>query len=116
MAQNLLWALQMESFQIIRGFTEIKLELIKKCGLSKTPQELRLWFSFENDVLYAHDYENHKDCLALAIWEGDQIRIRVNPQGYAGLLIGYALIKQHSKRKLAEFLNVTYESHGFLLK
>ena len=58
----------MEAYQIIYGFSEIKSELQTKSRISKPLEQLELWFTLEEDVLYVHDYTDHTKCIALAIY------------------------------------------------
>jgi hypothetical protein len=49
------------------GFKFIRTELRIKCKIEKPLSELALWFTLENDILYVHDRENHKELLKEAI-------------------------------------------------
>ena len=59
----------MQTFHIIAGFSDIKSELRTKTKITKPLQELELWFTCEDDVFYAHDYDDHQKCIALALYK-----------------------------------------------
>ena len=56
----------MQTFHIIAGFSDIKYELRIKANITKSLQELELWFTYEEGVLYAHDYVDHYKCIRRA--------------------------------------------------
>lgn len=58
----------MLAYQIVAGFLEIKIELRKKENISKKLVDLYLWVSNEDNLLCVHDYEDHKKCMTLAIY------------------------------------------------
>jgi hypothetical protein len=100
----------MLAYQIVAGFSEIKLELRKKAKISKKLMDLHLWFSLEGNTLRVHDYKDHKNSMDLAICKRKWII------GYKGVfgkrLIEYG-IKSAENIKESERLNDLYKSHGF---
>ena len=57
----------MQSTQIIYGFSDIKIQFSDKCKVKKSVSELILWFSFDSEILYVHDYDDHEISMALAV-------------------------------------------------
>ena len=58
----------MQTFHIIAGFSDIKSELRTRAQISKSLQQLELWFTCDENVLYVHDYDDHQKCVVLAIY------------------------------------------------
>lgn len=58
----------METYQIIAGLSGLKVLFRTKTQTPKTMDELELWFTFEDDILWIHDSQDHRKCVMLAIW------------------------------------------------
>ncbi len=104
----------MDSYQLVAGLSDIKKELVVKTGSSKALSEVQLWFSYEDGVLYAHDYNDHAKCIVLAILKIDETWVYfLQSNGY-----GFKLIKEATEQYLvdtiAKELNSTNFSHGFV--
>ncbi len=56
----------MHDLQITAGFSDIKLQLLKKTGLKKEIREFDLWFRFVTNQLTAHDSVDHDSNILLA--------------------------------------------------
>lgn len=100
----------MHSYQIIAGFSEIKSELRNYYKMSNPLNELHLWFTFEDNVLCAHDFNEHAKFLALAAHDqfaGDW-NTTFRGGDYGTQLIEYA-IETFEMHKLAK------EFYGFYL-
>ncbi|GEM_PF-3726818 len=105
----------MLAYQIVAGFSEIKSQLRKQTNLSKSLEVLQLWFSFEEDVLYAHDFHDHKKCMALAVYKRNNSSWLVTFRGsaYGRQVIEYG-INRSELNKLAYIFNDLYKSHGYI--
>ncbi len=105
----------MLDYQIVAGFSEIKTQLRTQAKLKKAMADLKLWFGFEEDVLYAHDFHDHEQCIALAVYNRSKSLWRVIFQGnaYGREVIEYAIGGVGSE-KSATNLNNLYKSHGFV--
>ena len=105
----------MHNYQIVAGFSEIKFHLRTQAGLSKSLEELRLWFSFEEDVFYAHDYHDHEKCIALATYnKNDSVWTTIFMGGDFGKqLIQYAIKRYKIDDLVTDFLDL-YKSHGYI--
>jgi hypothetical protein len=56
----------MQVLQIIRGFSDLKVQFQSKTGTTKALKDLRLWFAFKSDLLTLHDYYDHKSYIIIA--------------------------------------------------
>src|SRR5205814_5781464 len=107
---------RMDWYKIVAGFSYIKLLLIEKCDLNKTVQELNLWFSYENEVTYAHDKQNHIKNIPIAIYENDFWYSRLVLKSFGDKLLRYAITLVETdapKSELAQRLNKLYEEYGY---
>jgi hypothetical protein len=104
----------LEPVEIMSGFKNIRFVFRTKCKISTSLNELALWFSAENDVLFVHDIEDHNKSMALAMrdLQSDtswKIRRLFNPSGEQ--LLKYAIIK--NKSHPAIILNEKYKLTDF---
>ncbi len=104
----------MESYQIIAGFSDLKAEFQLKSGTTKSLEELQLWFSFEEDVLYVHDYTDHNVCIVLAVLSNDKNKWQIYlKKGTFGERVVVATIASAPIDKIADSLNYQYRLYGF---
>jgi hypothetical protein len=103
-----------ESYQVIAGFSDIKVEFLKKTGSTKALDELHLWFTLEDGMLAVHDYDEHKICVLVAVdnGPGKEWTIFLEPLSFGYLLIEYELTTDVSIN-LAWRLNRSFKSNGF---
>ncbi len=104
----------MQAHYIVAGFSDIKSEFLEKTKIAKTIKDLSLWFTFEDDVLYAHDFLDHNVCIVIAIYSSDKNswNILLKEKGYGYRLVQY-LIGLSSRDKLMKAFNEYYRSYGF---
>ena len=105
----------MLEYQIVAGFSEIKSQLRMQASLSKSLDELQLWFSFVDDVLYVHDSHDHKKCIALAFYKKNKSAWRVSFEGkaYGREVIEYA-IGLSEPNELSERFNNLFKLYGYI--
>lgn len=105
--------LTMKAHHIIAGFSDIKVQFIEMTRTLKSLQELQLWFTFEDNVLYAHDYFEHETSMALAILNptGNAWTICLRKNSYGEELVDF-LIGSTALEKLQKEFNDQYGSHG----
>ncbi len=115
----------MQSHHIIAGFSDIKSEIRTKYQPDLEQSRLKLWFTFEHDVLYAHDFSNHKKFVALAIYNtksgkypnasiGNEWRILFTQRYYGKKLIEYVVALNEPPDFILENLRNLYKSNGFI--
>lgn len=102
----------MHAYQIVAGFSEIKIELRKKARISKPIKDLHLWFSIEENILSVHDYEEHGKFITLAVYDDRDDWTIIYKDILGRRVIDYG-IRKAEKFKEAKELNELYESHGF---
>jgi hypothetical protein len=73
--------------------------------------ELRLWFTLENGVLYAHDYVDHKYAIAIAIKARDKWHIILDTQSNGHRLI-YKVVHENIDSKILKTLDELYTEYG----
>lgn len=77
--------------------------------------ELGLWFSFEEGILYVHDYADHEQCIAIAIYSRPQNNWRITlKQGTFGRKLIEWIVSKEEFGKIANKLNHEYVSYGFV--
>jgi hypothetical protein len=106
---------RMEAVQIIAGFTDIKIQLAQSCRVAKDLNDLYLWFSIEENILYAHDYDQHQSCIALAVLNSDNKSVEAyfSIRRRAQKLIEYCTEHFDEKEKnLADALNSEFKLSG----
>ena len=104
----------MEAYQIVAGFSDIKEFLRTKTRTQKSLTELQLWFSFENDVIYVHDYFEHKTSAALAVYSADQNLWTVYLEKNFGERLIRRVIYTTPNKEINGTLNRLYDLHGFI--
>ena len=57
----------MRTHRLAAGFKDLKTEFIGRTRTKKQIEQLSIWFSFENNVLSIHDYEEPQTFLILAV-------------------------------------------------
>ncbi len=104
----------MKAYQIIAGFSDIKSVFRTKTKTSKTMEELDLWFSIEDDVLYAHDRILHDQCIALAVYNKNHKywSVTLKPNTYGKRLV-VDVCAEHKIKTVCARLNDLYVLHGF---
>jgi hypothetical protein len=104
----------MQAFQIIHGFSGIKSELRTKNRILKPLSELELWFTFQNEVFRAHDYDDHDKCLALANYDliEGKWRYRLKPGGYGDMLVRDVCETYPPREKLRAMKDL-YKLYGY---
>ena len=105
----------MLAYQIVAGFSDIKSELRKQFHQNKNLGDLQLWFSFEQDAFYAHDYQDHPKCMTLAIYNRTEKTWQVTFGGgtYGKRLIQHA-INNYDVSDLTDKFHYLYRSHGYI--
>ena len=104
----------MEQNEIILGFTDIKEQLLLKTRSLKSISALGLWFSYEHDLLYAHDLDDHKINIVLALLDPKEHKwkIYLKHDSYGNKLVKY-IIGLKSMEPLAKRFNGHYKLYGF---
>lgn len=103
----------MEQHQIILGFSDIKLQFIKKLNLDKLPAELKLWFSLDEGVLYLHDYDKHETSIPIAIFENGRVKYYLDKRDFSIPLLIYARNKSLLENSsIAQELNELFDLYG----
>jgi hypothetical protein len=105
----------LEHREIMSGFKHLRSEFKQKCKIEKPLNELALWFTFQNDVLYVHDMEKHKTNMAIVICKS-----KIENEWYFILklslsserLIKYAIAK--NRKNPHKLLNSLYRSGDFM--
>ncbi|MEQ1665110.1 MAG: hypothetical protein ABL927_07005 [Bdellovibrionales bacterium] len=105
----------MDALHIIAGFSDIKSELRTKTRLSTTLDQLELWFTFDNNVLYIHDYDDHEKCIPLVIFASTNrsLTYLLPDHGYGFNLVKY-ICENNSYDEILEPIKGLYASHGFI--
>lgn len=105
----------MDTYQIIAGFSEIKSELRTKARIQKSLDEITLWFSFEENILYVHDYDDHFKCMILAIYNrgANEWMYFLAKSGYGKMLVE-DVCTIYSSNEIIRKLMELYRSHGFI--
>lgn len=105
----------MEARHIIAGFSEIKSALRTKTQMTKSMQQIELWFSCDDDVLYVHDYEDNLKSLALAIYflENKCWKSFFRNRSCGETLVVY-YCEKYPSHLLAEEFNELYRLYGFI--
>ncbi len=103
----------MHAYQIVAGFSEIKSHLRTKAKLSKPLRELLLWFSLDGDVLFGHDFHDHKKCIALAAYNKNERRWLIVFEGgvYGRQVIKYAISGSETNNVVKALFDL-YKLHG----
>ena len=104
----------MQSQYIIAGFTDIKSELRIKTRTEIDITDLHLWFTLQDNVLYVHNYSDHKICTALALYKltENSWRVYLRPGCYGEQLVVF-LTAITPLNNLAENFNLHYDLYGF---
>lgn len=102
----------MESYKIIAGFSELKVVFQSKAKTIKTIDELKLWFTCEDDVFYMHDHAEHIRCVVLAIFEFNKWKILIGKGTLAERLINHIITVSHGK-EIAATANELNALYGF---
>ena len=105
----------MHAYQIVAGFSEIKSELRNKTNINKVLSDLQLWFSYEVDVLYAHDHADHLKCIALALYKRPEGTWAISFTGgaYGKQLVAHVINKFGAKSSAYEFNNL-FQLYGYI--
>jgi hypothetical protein len=74
--------------------------------------DLRLWFSLVNGVLYAHDYDDHKYAIAIAIKTKNKWHIILDVRSNGHRLI-LDVFNSTAERLIITKLTKLYETHGY---
>lgn len=104
----------MQDYQIVAGFSEIKLQFRMKANLNKSLDEFHLWFSFEEGILFVHDFDDHGKNMALAIYSKQEAKWWVVFRGksYGREVIEFG-IHQAEKKDAGEALYDLYLLYGY---
>jgi hypothetical protein len=104
----------MKPHQISIGLSSIKLQLIRKLGLNKDLNEMNIWFSLEDGVLYVHDFNKHKSCMVIALVSNRVERCFLNGGHFDVEVVHHGYNKSiETKTNIAEAMNKLYNSDGF---
>jgi hypothetical protein len=104
----------MESYQIVAGLSDLKVLFRTKTKTLKTLQGLELWCSFENDILWIHDYHDHKQVIIAALYLTDsKAWAFYTVKGTYGDKLLRQLTVDFPPRQVAFQLNRFLESFGF---
>lgn len=101
----------MDRLHIISGFSDIKSELISRLALTMKIEELILHFTFANDLLCAHNFNNHQQAIIIALKSNEAWTVRLDPRNF-----GYPLVKEQIQLKgdrAADNLNKLFDLFGF---
>ncbi|MCB0350844.1 MAG: hypothetical protein KDD38_06655 [Bdellovibrionales bacterium] len=107
----------METTHLISGFTHIKTALRIKTRTNKSMDKLGLWFTNLDGVFYAHDYEEHKVNIALAVQDKNVSILKVYLKaGSAGDRLVRHFFEEGVIQGISveEIANNLYSSYGFL--
>ncbi|MEQ1665364.1 MAG: hypothetical protein ABL927_08325 [Bdellovibrionales bacterium] len=72
---------------------------------------MRFWFTLENGVLYAHDYDDHQHCIALAIKAKNKWRVILDLRSNGHRLI-YKVVHENIESKILKTLDELYTEYG----
>jgi hypothetical protein len=105
----------MLSYQIIYGFSDIKSAFRTKSRIIKPIDELELWFTFSENVLYVHDYDEFLKYMPLAVY---QIELRtweyfLKTGSYGDRLVR-DVCENTELNKIQGKIKTLYNSHGFI--
>jgi hypothetical protein len=104
----------METYQIVAGFSDLKVLFRTVVNDSKTMEELELWFTFDGEVLWMHDYGDHKKCMILAVMRPSNIEWSIFvPEGTYGRKLIVDTIGSTAEHPLGIYLNRLYNLFGF---
>ena len=104
----------MEQIKVIRGFSDIKIQLIKRCNLKKTPQELELWFTEDEHATYVHDKDDHNANMLIALENNQNWVSRLIPNSMGDKTLNYFINQLNRKNEtLSSKLNFEYGLSGF---
>jgi hypothetical protein len=103
----------METYQVIAGYSDIKVELKERAGILKPLSDIKLWFTFEDEILCVHDFENHDKYIIVAFCDVDQCswKILLRSGSYGEKLV-LSWTSSIAAAKLARELNVEYSLMG----
>ena len=104
----------MEQIQVIRGFSDIKIQLIKKCNLNKAPKELELWFTEDEHATYVHDNEDHYVNMLIALKINQKWISRLEPTSPGEQLLNNVIANKAHIENLSGELNFRYKLFGFI--
>jgi hypothetical protein len=105
----------LDTIEIMSGFTNIRAEFRTKLKITKPAYELALWFTFNNEILYVHDMEEHKISMALASLvskEQNNWKIYLKPNSAGEALIRKAVLEENYP--VHTILNEWYSLTGFV--
>lgn len=106
----------METYQIIAGFSDLKVLFRTKVQMTKSLEELELWFSFDGEVLWMHDYNEHEKCMALAILGQSDMQWSIYAKdGTYGRNLIEEILFSNPLHKVARKINQQFELYGFKL-
>jgi hypothetical protein len=104
----------METYQVIAGYSDIKVELKERAGILKPISDIKMWFTFEDEMLCVHDYEEHDKYFIAAIYDSAQTSWKLLlPVGSYGERLVLRRISSVALAKLAEELNREYSLMGY---
>lgn len=105
----------MQVHHLIAGFSDIKSDFLIKTRTTKQLENLKLWFSFKDNILYVHDYDDHNTNMVLARYnvEKNLWTVYLRSTNYGEKVVQY-IIGQSCANNIAENLNEKYRSYGFI--
>lgn len=104
----------MQELSVVIAFSDIKREFLAKVRTNRSIEDLQLWFTLVDGVLYVHDYEDHEVCMVLALWQDEAKILKVYlPSGSFGDRFIKYLFRTYSQGQLLRKLQDYYDSCGF---
>ena len=104
----------MERMHIIAGFSDIKSELRTKTQINKLLTNLRLWFSYNNGILCAHDYHEHNKNIILVVFNSSENtwRLFLRENSYGKNLV-MDIVYNTPQDKILVRIRALYAEYGF---
>ena len=98
----------MKQIEIVSGFSELKDLLIRTYKIKRSSELIKLYFTFQDQQLYMHDYDDHKMAVLLASdIAGKEISGQVT---HNALRLVKASLKENNP---SDFLNEGFKLNGF---
>ena len=95
----------MQQKDLVVGFSDLKDILIQTYKIEKPREQIRLYFSFVEEELTMHDYEDH--AKAIVLLQAGEVRLQTGSFGWR--LVNFV----KGSRKPDALLNDLFQLYGF---
>lgn len=95
----------MQQKDIVSGFSDLKDILIRTYKIERPRNQIRLHFTFSNEELWMHDYDDHWKKVVVA--KDGRNRVPENSRGWKLIRTAIKYKNPHT------LLNELFQSHGF---